>query len=149
MSRIHRMYLRLTALLCVSISVLAPRAMWAQEVAPSRATEAAADSVPKPEVAPTISNMPAIRRRLEAAATTLVNTDESLIGTERSVRVRVIVGVDGAIESLFIEQSSANAAVDAAALRIVRTARFTAGRTAGVAVRSAVVLPLRFVFPDQ
>ncbi len=100
------------------------------------------------DVPPSLTNLPALRSRLQSAAATLVNQDETLIGTERAVRVRVIVAADGSMETAFIEQSSSNVAVDAAALRIVRTARFTPGRTAGVAVRSAVVLPLRFVFPD-
>lgn len=131
MSRIHHRFYLLIAMLSVAIPALSPRAARAQEIAP------------------TISNMPSIRRRLEAAATSLVSADEALIGTERSVRVRIIVAADGRIDSTAVQQSSGNTSVDSTALTIVRTARFTPGSTAGVPMRSVVVLPLRFVFPDE
>lgn len=101
------------------------------------------------DVPPALANLPILRSRLQSAAATLVNQDETLIGTERSVRLRVIVAADGTVETAFIQQSSSHVAVDAAALRIVRLAQFTPGRTRGVAVRSTVVLPLRFIFPDD
>lgn len=109
---------------------------------------APADSLAVDETA-RLANLPALRSRLQSAATELVNLDETLIGTERTVRLRVHIAADGSVDTAFVQQSSSHAAVDSAALRIVRSARFSPGRSGGVAVRSTVVLPLRFIFPDR
>ena len=148
MSRIHRMFLHLLVPLCAALFALAPQIASAQDGAPPT-MRPEPDSLPKPEVAPTISNLPIIRRRLEAAASSLANADASLVGAERAVSVRLIIGIDGSIESALVALSSGNPEIDSAGLRIVRAARFTPGIAAGTPVRSVVILPLRFVFPDS
>ena len=102
-----------------------------------------------PEWQPRVANMQALSAALYASAHRLVNTDDSLEGTELLVHVALRVDEDGIAEPRGITRSSGNAAVDDAALGAVRIVRFHPGLLDGEPVAARVVLPIRFVFPKE
>lgn len=101
------------------------------------------------DVAPAVANLPRLRQQLEQVATRLVQTYDDLVGSERAVRVRASLDADGNVTGLAIVQGSGLREVDAEALRILSTTRFTPAQRGGAPVPSTVVQPVRFVFPDS
>lgn len=100
------------------------------------------------DVSPAVANLPRLRQQLEQVATRLVRDDDGLLGSAREVRVRVSLDADGNVTGLAIVQGSGLREVDAEALRILSTTRFTPAQRGGASIPSTVVQPVRFVFPD-
>ena len=61
-----------------------------------------------------------------------------------TVRLRVLVGADGTVRKLELEQSSGFERLDQAALKAVATWKFVPGRRAGVVEEMAVDVPIPF-----
>ncbi len=95
-----------------------------------------------------LANVGILTRRLEREASDLRSNLDSLDGLTLPVRVHLTVSPEGVVEQSRIILSSGWAVVDAAALRIVSATRFVPSHIEGVPVRSNVILPLRFVFPE-
>lgn len=90
-----------------------------------------------------------LRRQLQQAVEDLLAVDESLVGAELTARVQVTVDRDGSPGDLRLLASTGRAALDEAALRLVRQSRFVPMHVNGSAVKSLAVLPLRFIFPED
>jgi TonB family protein len=88
-----------------------------------------------------------LTRRLEREAARLIETEPAL-PSQLTVRLRLEIDEDGLVAAQTILASSGRPAVDEAAVRVVRPSRFTPAIIEGVTVRTLVVLPIRFVFPD-
>jgi protein TonB len=63
---------------------------------------------------------------------------------EGSVRVKVIVGADGLVESAEVLESTGGPILERAAVEAARSYRFTPATRDGVAIRSVVALPFHF-----
>lgn len=96
-----------------------------------------------------VADLLRLRRQLEREASDLVSADESLLGRTLRVRIALRVRVSGEVEEAWVEVSSGDAAIDAAALRIAGVTRFTPAILDGDLVPARAVLPLTFVFPDE
>lgn len=115
--------------------------------------QATAVPPPEPAVAPSVGSM-AAEAEQGAAVDELpqkLPTNPSppypaeAAGFEGRVVLYVVIGADGRPESVTIHESSGSAALDHAALRTVRDAwRFRPAYRAGVAVRYATYVPVRF-----
>lgn len=115
--------------------------------------QATAAPPPEPAVAPSVGSM-AAEAEQGAAVDELpqkLPTNPSppypaeAAGVEGRVVLYVVIDADGRPESVTIHESSGSAALDHAALRTVRDAwRFRPAYRAGVAVRSATYVPVRF-----
>jgi TonB family protein len=88
-----------------------------------------------------------LTRRLEREVQQLTEAQNAL-PSELSVRLRLDIGTEGLVDSVAVLQSSGLAAADSAAIRVVRPSRFTPAMVEGYRVRTRVILPIRFVFPD-
>ncbi len=95
-----------------------------------------------------LANLGVLTRRLEREASDLRANLDSLDGLTLPVRVHLTVSPEGVVEQARITLSSGWDVVDAAALRIVSATRFVPSAIEGIPVRSRVILPLRFVFPE-
>lgn len=96
-----------------------------------------------------VANRPGLVRALEYVAQDLVRDDPSLVGRTLAVRLRLVLTSDGAVESHTMLISSGDTRIDEAAVRLVRRTPFRAAIIEGEPVGSIVVLPLRFVFPEE
>lgn len=65
-------------------------------------------------------------------------------GLEGTVRVRVVVGVDGLVESVAVVESTAKPILEQAALETAKKYRFNPATRDGDPVRSTVVVPFRY-----
>lgn len=88
-----------------------------------------------------------LTRRLEREVQQLIEAQNSL-PPELSVRLRLDITTEGLVDSITVLRSSGLVAADEAAIRVVRPSRFTPAMIEGRLVRTAVILPIRFVFPD-
>ena len=79
-----------------------------------------------------------LERVMEREAATL-----SLTGTS-IVRLRALIGLDGRVEEVRIERGSSNVEVDAAAVRVMRSASFRPARVGGIPTRVWVNFPVTF-----
>lgn len=69
-------------------------------------------------------------------------------GLQGTVRVKVVVGVDGLVESAEVLESSGAAILDEAALESAKNYRFNPATREGAPVRCAVVLPVHYRLGD-
>lgn len=69
-------------------------------------------------------------------------------GEQGLTRLRCILDVTGSLTDCAVEQSSGYPALDAAAFQLAAAARYRPMRVNGAAVRSRVVLPVRWVIAD-
>ena len=67
-----------------------------------------------------------------------------LAGEEGRVMLRVVIRIDGLVDSAEVATSSGSSELDASALAAVRRWRFTAARRAGAAVVHEVLVPVLF-----
>jgi len=88
-----------------------------------------------------------LTRRLQREVDRLIDMHDSL-SAELTVRLRLAITTDGLVDSVFVLKSSGLPAADEAAIRVVRPSLFTPAVIEGHVVRTSVILPIRFVFPD-
>jgi TonB family protein len=88
-----------------------------------------------------------LTRRLQREVDRLIDMHESL-PAELTVRLRLAITTDGLVDSVFVLKSSGLPAADEAAIRVVRPSLLTPAVIEGHVVRTSVILPIRFVFPD-
>lgn len=69
-------------------------------------------------------------------------------GLEETVRVKVVVGVDGLVESAEVLESTGAPILDESALEAAKNYRFNPATREGVPVRCAVVLPVHYRLGD-
>ena len=129
----HKSFPRAARLLLV-LALLATRAAGAQDTAGTRRNAELADRAQ-------------LTRRLEREAMRLIDTQNAL-PPELTVRLRLEITADGLIDSISVLTSSGLPAADEAAIRVARPSLFRPAVVEGRAVRTVVVLPIRFVFPD-
>lgn len=110
---------------------------------------AAFERVTVTEVPPTMRDLPGFRRKLGDFADGLVREDEKLVGRELAIRIRLHITEDGGVAADTLITSSGVAAADSAAVRLARTVRFTPGMFEGEIVPMYVIMPIRFIFPDE
>lgn len=70
--------------------------------------------------------------------------DAALAGLEGRVMLRVLVAVDGSVDTASVETTSGLASFDESALEAVRKWRFSPARRSGTAVAYEVLVPVRF-----
>ena len=88
-----------------------------------------------------------LTRRLQREVDRLLDMHDSL-SAELTVRLRLDITTEGLVDSITVLRSSGLAAADEAAIRVVRPSLFTPAVIEGHVVRTSVILPIRFVFPD-
>jgi TonB family protein len=91
-------------------------------------------------------NAAAVHQTLYQHAQRLLRADTSLVGLRVSVRVAMDVNEAGAVTASRLVSSSGITALDEAALRAARSARFRPSSLDGEPVPSTVVLPFQVVF---
>lgn len=96
-----------------------------------------------------VANLPRLTRELQQVASDLMSDDDALAGTQARVRLRLRITADGMVESAEILESSGNARIDGSAIRLVKATRFVPEHVEDEPVAATVVLPLRFIFPDD
>lgn len=101
------------------------------------------------DILPRMANPRAFVREIQRRADALVGDDISLEGQVLPIRIRFVVQLDSSVHEARIVLSSGNAAVDSAAVQLVRQTRFVPGERHGVPVPSLTTQPLRFVFPKE
>jgi TonB family protein len=119
---------------------------WAQFVVVDAGTPARIEEVFPVELPPRLANGMVFREALYQAVGRLLRADTSLMGCRVTVRVTVDVNADGEVTASRLHASSGIPALDEAALRVVRSARFQPGSVDGEPAPSTVVLPLVVVF---
>lgn len=72
--------------------------------------------------------------------------EEFYLGITGTVVLIMDVGLDGAVEQVFVEQSSRNRALDKAAIEAARTWRFSSAVVNGVPARGRVRIPVSFAW---
>lgn len=72
--------------------------------------------------------------------------EEFYLGITSTAVLIMDVGLDGAVEQVFVEQSSRNRALDKAAIGAARTWRFSAAVVNGVPARGRVRIPVSFAW---
>lgn len=98
---------------------------------------------------PEIADRRGLTRALERIAHDLVAEDATLLGRTFAVRLRLRLSADGNVASHELLVSSGVARIDEAAVRLVLRTPFRAGIAEGEPVGGMVILPLRFIFPDE
>ena len=98
---------------------------------------------------PQMANPRVLERVLFEHAQRLLDVEPTLIGRTFRVHVAMRVDEDGVPSASGIALSSDVAAVDGAALDAVRVIRFHPGLLDGEPAPARVVLPIRFVFPEE
>ena len=98
---------------------------------------------------PRVANPHALERVLFDHARRLVNEDTTLVGRTFRVHIAMQVDEDGVASTSGISLSSDIPAVDSTALVAVRVIRFHPGLIDDEPAPARVVLPIRFVFPED
>jgi periplasmic protein TonB len=96
------------------------------------------------EVAPTVSEAVSEQVKVLQNAEPPYPNVSILRQEEGTVLVRITVGVNGKVSAARVERSSGFAALDDAALKAIRTWRFSAAKRGGQAVETSVVVPVIF-----
>ena len=95
-----------------------------------------------------VSDVPRLRRRLQTVTERMMQEDESLVDTERAMRLRVSLTSEGLVSDVTVTVSSGRADIDAEAVKLVRQTLFVPLLVEGEPTATEVTLPLRFIFGE-
>jgi TonB family protein len=136
-------------ILAVTSVIAAPCLLSQPAGAQDTAPPAAAIDTSALDVRPRMANLRAFVADMERRAGELVRDNDHLVGQQLPLRIRFVVRTDSSVSDARILLSSGNAAVDSAAIQLLRRTRFVPGERGGVPVPAFVVQPVRFIFPEE
>lgn len=95
-----------------------------------------------------VSDVARLTRRLQVVTERMMQLDKLLVGTQRTMRLRVSITAEGLVSDVAVTVSSGNQAIDAEAVKLVRETLFVPLLVEGEPTATEVTLPLRFIFGE-